>query len=60
MKYYLYEEKDGEYKEVNMARLKSALEEVCEKSWNEAYFEPEYLASLIGLEWDSETGKVIR
>jgi hypothetical protein len=37
MKYYLYEEKDGEYKEVNMARLKSALEEVCEKSWNEAY-----------------------
>lgn len=24
------------------------------------WFEPEYLASLIGLEWDSETGKVIR
>ena len=23
-------------------------------------FEPEYLASLIGLEWDSEKGKVIR
>ena len=23
-------------------------------------FEPEYLASLIGLEWDSETGKIIR
>lgn len=24
------------------------------------WFEPKYLASLIGLEWDSETGKVIR
>ena len=24
------------------------------------WFEPEYLASLIGLEWDSDTGKVIR
>ena len=24
------------------------------------WFEPEYLASLVGLEWDSETGKVIR
>ena len=24
------------------------------------WFEPEYLASLIGLEWDTETGKVIR
>lgn len=24
------------------------------------WFEPECLASLIGLEWDSETGKVIR
>lgn len=24
------------------------------------WFEPAYLASLIGLEWDSETGKVIR
>ena len=24
------------------------------------WFEPEYLANLIGLEWDSETGKVIR
>ena len=24
------------------------------------WFEPEYLASLIGLEWDSEAGKVIR
>ena len=24
------------------------------------WFQPEYLASLIGLEWDSETGKVIR
>ena len=23
-------------------------------------FEPEYLASLIGLEWDSKAGKVIR
>ena len=23
-------------------------------------FEPEYLASLIGLEWDSEKGKIIR
>lgn len=31
MKYYLYEEKDGEYKEVDKARLKSALEEVYEK-----------------------------
>ena len=35
MKYYL--EEDGKYKEVDMARLKSALEEVCEKSWNEAW-----------------------
>lgn len=24
------------------------------------WFEPEYLASLICLEWDSETGKIIR
>lgn len=24
------------------------------------WFEPEYLASLIGLEWNSETGKIIR
>lgn len=24
------------------------------------WFEPEYFASLIGLEWDSETGKIIR
>lgn len=24
------------------------------------WFEPEYLASLIGLEWDSETGKIVR
>ena len=24
------------------------------------WFEPEYLASLIGLEWGSETGRVIR
>ena len=24
------------------------------------WFQPEYLASLIGLEWDSETGKIIR
>lgn len=24
------------------------------------WFEPEYLASLIGLEWDSEKGKIIR
>ena len=24
------------------------------------WFEPEYLASLIGLEWDSEAGKIIR
>lgn len=24
------------------------------------WFEPEYLASLIGLEWDSEIGKIIR
>ena len=35
MKYYL--EKDYEYKEVDMARLKATLEEVCEKSWNEAW-----------------------
>ena len=35
MKYYL--EEDGKYKEVDMARLKSALEEVCEKRWNEAW-----------------------
>lgn len=27
---------------------------------NMMWFEPEYLASLIGLEWDSETGKIIR
>ena len=24
------------------------------------WFEPEYLASLIGLEWDKETGKIVR
>lgn len=24
------------------------------------WFEPEYLASLIGLEWDRKTGKIIR
>lgn len=24
------------------------------------WFEPEYLASLIGLEWDTKTGKVVR
>lgn len=24
------------------------------------WFEPEYLASLIGLEWDGETGTIIR
>ena len=24
------------------------------------WFQPEYLASLIGLEWDSETGKIVR
>ena len=24
------------------------------------WFEPEYLASLIGLEWDSEKGEIIR
>ena len=35
MKYYL--EEDGKYKEVDMARLKAALEEVYEKSWNEAW-----------------------
>lgn len=35
MKYYLAE--DSEYKEVDMARLKAALEEVYEKSWNEAW-----------------------
>lgn len=29
MKYYL--EEDGKYKEVDMARLEAALEEVCEK-----------------------------
>ena len=23
-------------------------------------FEPEYLASLIGLEWDTKTGKIVR
>ena len=23
------------------------------------WFEPEYLASLIGLEWDSKTGKIV-
>ena len=37
MKYYLYEEKDDEYKEVDKARLKAALEEADEKSWNEAW-----------------------
>ena len=35
MKYYL--EEDYEYKEVDMARLEAALEEVCEKSWNEVW-----------------------
>lgn len=35
MKYYL--EEDYKYKEVNKARLEAALEEVCEKSWNEAW-----------------------
>lgn len=35
MKYYLAE--DSEYEEVDMARLKAALEEVYEKSWNEAW-----------------------
>lgn len=35
MKYYL--EEDGKYKEVDMARLEAALEEVCGKSWNEAW-----------------------
>nr|DAQ94173.1 MAG TPA: hypothetical protein [Caudoviricetes sp.] len=35
MKYYLAE--DSEYKEVDMARLKAALEEAYEKSWNEAW-----------------------
>lgn len=24
------------------------------------WFEPEYLASLIGLDWDKETGKIVR
>ena len=24
------------------------------------WFEPEYLANLIGLEWDSKTGKIVR
>lgn len=24
------------------------------------WFEPAYLASLIGLDWDSETGKIVR
>lgn len=24
------------------------------------WFEPEYLASLIGLNWDGETGKIVR
>lgn len=24
------------------------------------WFEPEYLASLIGLKWDGETGKIVR
>lgn len=37
MKYYLYEEKDDEYKEVDKARLKAALEEAYEKSWDEAW-----------------------
>lgn len=35
MKYYLKE--DYEYKEVDTARLETALEEVCEKSWNEVW-----------------------
>lgn len=35
MKYYL--EEDYKYKEVDMARLKAALEEAYEKSWNEAW-----------------------
>ena len=35
MKYYL--EEDYEYKEDDMARLEAALEEVCEKSWNEVW-----------------------
>lgn len=35
MKYYL--EENGEYKEVDMARLEAALEEAREKSWNEAW-----------------------
>lgn len=35
MRYYLAE--DSEYKEVDMARLKAALEEAYEKSWNEAW-----------------------
>lgn len=30
------------------------------KDWGFNPFEPEYLASLIGLEWDGETGKIIR
>lgn len=32
MKYYLYEEKDDKYKEVDKARLEAALEEAYEKS----------------------------
>lgn len=35
MKYYLAE--DSGYKEVDKARLEAALEEVYEKSWNEAW-----------------------
>lgn len=35
MKYYL--EEYSEYKEVDMARLKAALKEVYEKSWDEAW-----------------------
>ena len=35
MKYYLAE--DSGYKEVDKARLEAALEEVCEKGWNEAW-----------------------
>ena len=35
MKYYLAE--DSGYKEVDKARLKAALEEAYEKSWNEVW-----------------------
>ena len=34
--------------------------DVLEALDNGAGFEPEYLASLIGLEWDTQTGKIIR